>query len=138
MGQAQAHATATHVPQASPFQRVGGKAAVRALVDRFYDLMEADPAYAELRALHKPDLGPMRLSLTGFLIGWLGGPRDWFAENPGKCVMSAHRSVAIDAQVSGQWVDAMRRALADRGVDEDLADQINRVFGQMAQGMQNR
>ena len=56
------------------YETIGGASAVRAFVDRFYDLMEGEPAYAALRALHAPDLGPMRESLAGFLTAWLGGP----------------------------------------------------------------
>jgi len=41
------------------FEMVGGEAHVRALVDRFYDLMDLEPAYAHLRAVHGSDLlGP--------------------------------------------------------------------------------
>ena len=80
---------------ATPYDLIGGAPVIRRIVDRFYDLMDQDPAYAELRALHAPDLGPMRHSLSGFLNAWAGGPRDWFEENPGKCMMSAHKGIAI-------------------------------------------
>ena len=67
-------------PPATPYDRIGGREVLRAIVNRFYDLMDEDPAYAGLRAMHAEDLAPMRQSLTGFLTGWSGGPRDWFAE----------------------------------------------------------
>ena len=47
-------------PPTSPFERVGGHPAMRAITDRFYDLMEQDPAYAELRTMHAADLAPGR------------------------------------------------------------------------------
>ena len=119
----------------SPFDLVGGAAVVRRVVDRFYDLMDEQPAYAELRALHAPDLTPMRESLSGFLTGWLGGPRDWFAAHPGVCVMSAHAKIPVDRATAAQWCEAMARALADAGVDPDLAAQINTAFSRMSQGM---
>ena len=53
--------------QATPFDLIGGHPAIQRIVERFYDLMEQDPAYAELRALHAPDLSPMRRSLALFL-----------------------------------------------------------------------
>ena len=47
----------------SPFDRLGGHATMQAVCARFYDLMDSDPAYAELRAMHAADLAPMRNSL---------------------------------------------------------------------------
>ena len=50
------------------FDRVGGEARVRALVDRFYDLMDLEPAYAELRAVHPSTLEGSRDKLFWFLF----------------------------------------------------------------------
>ncbi len=121
--------------QHSPYQLLGGHAGVARIVDRFYDLMESDPAYAELRAMHQPDLTPMRRSLTGFLGAWFGGPRQWFVENPGKCMMSMHRGIAITASSAEQWTGAMARALADCSINEDLAARINGALAGMAANM---
>ena len=76
---------------------------MRAITERFYDLMEQDPEFAELRAIHAPDLAPMRESLPLFLAGWAGGPRDWFERNPGKCMMSMHAPFPINRQTAEQW-----------------------------------
>ncbi len=123
----------------TPFDRIGGKEVVRTLVNRFYDLMEGDPAYAQLRALHAPDLVPMRESLTGFLTAWMGGPRDWFTERPGACVMSAHKPFAIDATLRDQWLDAMRRAANDVLADDgEFVAAMMDAFTGMAEGMRNR
>ena len=123
---------------ASPYDLIGGAPVIRCIVDRFYDLMDQDPAYAELRALHAPDLGPMRHSLSGFLNAWAGGPRDWFEENPGKCMMSAHKPYVITKEVAAQWGDAMRRAIADVAPAEaDLAKAMGGVLDDLAKGMVN-
>ena len=118
-----------------PYEMIGGREAVHRIVNRFYDLMENDPRYAALRALHAEDLTPMRASLSGFLTGWLGGPRDWFDERPGVCVMSAHAQVPIDSETARQWMDAMAEAMTGSGVDPALAAKINEAFAQMATGM---
>lgn len=125
----------TAAPDVSPFDRVGGPVAVRRFVDRFYDLMDSDPAYGALRALHAGDLGPMRESLAGFLAGWLGGPRDWFIQRPGVCMMSAHARIPITPETARQWVEAMGRALDEASLDPALTAQIKTAFGRMAQGM---
>ncbi|OCC24017.1 globin [Croceicoccus estronivorus] len=122
--------------QATPFELLGGHPTIERIVERFYDLMEEDPAYAELRALHAPDLTPMRRSLALFLAAWCGGPRDWFDENPGKCMMSAHKGIAINRQVAEQWADAMGRAIADCGPDDQkLGAEMAEMLSRMARSM---
>ncbi len=116
----------------SPFEQIGGAEAISAIVDRFYDLMDEDPAYAELRAMHAADLGPMRHSLAGWLTAWAGGPRNWFAENPGKCIMRSHRALGIAPEIAEQWIDAMARSVsecgpADRELARTLAEQLERI-----------
>ena len=109
---------------------------MQAICNRFYDLMDSDPAYAELRAMHSPDLTRMRKSLAGFLAAWAGGPRDWFTDNPGKCMMSAHKPYAITPEVAAQWADAMKRAIADVAPkDATLAKAMGGVLEEMALGM---
>jgi truncated hemoglobin YjbI len=56
------------------YEWLGGDARVRALVDRFYDLMDLEPGYTELRQAHGPSLNDARDKLYWFLSGWLGGP----------------------------------------------------------------
>ena len=120
----------------SPFDRLGGHETFRAITDRFYDLMESEPAYAELRAIHAEDLAPMRKALPQFLAGWAGGPRDWFESNPGRCMMSVHKPFTINRKVAGQWAEAMKRAVADVATpDEAMAKQMGEVLAQLAKGM---
>lgn len=130
---------ATEAPEApalSPYDRIGGREVLRRITDRFYDLMDTDPAYAELRAMHAPDLSPMREALAGFLSGWCGGPRGWFEANPGKCMMSMHKPFPITRQTATQWADCMSRAIADAAPeDTEVADAMAQVLGQMANGM---
>ena len=64
-------------PGPTPFERLGGETGVRALVDRFYDLMDLEPAYAGIRALHPTALDGSRDKLFWFLCGWLGGPNHY-------------------------------------------------------------
>ena len=122
----------------TPFEKIGGRPVVQGLVDRFYDLMAQEPLYAQLRALHAADLAPMRESLTGFLTGWLGGPRDWFDQRPGACMMSIHRPLPITRETAHQWVDAMRRAIEAADVDPELGAQMGEALTRMATGMVRR
>ena len=125
--------TETAAVTESWFDRIGGTEPIRAMVDRFYDVMDADPAYARLRALHAHDLAPMRESLTGFLSGWLGGPRDWFAS--GKCVMGVHAPFTIDAGLRDEWLDAMSRAIIETIADPAIVSMLNASFFRVASAM---
>lgn len=129
-------ATAENEATITPFEQLGGRDVLERIVGRFYDLMEEDPAYARLRAIHAADLAPMRRSLAGFLTGWCGGPRDWFEENPGKCMMSMHAPFPIDADMAGQWAEAMERAIAGcNAADPELAKEIADLLGRIARSM---
>ncbi len=130
------HTPATEKLPNSPFHLLGGHPVVQAIVDRFYDLMDSDPAYAELRAMHAPDLTKMRSALAQFLAGWSGGPRDWFEANPGRCMMSVHKPYTITREAAGQWAEAMKRAIADVApANADLGRQMGEILSEMAVGM---
>lgn len=126
-------------PIPTPFQLIGGPEPVEAIVARFYALMDADPAYAALRAMHGEDLAPVRAGLAAYLTAWLGGPRDWFDIPGNGCIMSLHRPLPITPDLAGQWVAAMGRAIADQpGIDALFAAQMAQALGRMAHGMINR
>lgn len=120
-----------------PFERIGGRGPITRMVDRFYDLMESEPDFAELRAMHAPDLAPMRESLADFLIAWMGGPRDWFEKRPGACIMSAHRSMpGMNLAVATQWVLAMQQAAKETiPGDPDFVDSMISAFARMSKAM---
>ena len=125
-------AEAQHV---SLYETIGGQETVRKVTTTFYDLMETEPCYADLRALHPDDLTETRASLEGFLTAWLGGPRDWFARNPGKCIMSAHASVPITPETTQQWIEAMARAMGASGIEQGMAVRICLSLARMASAM---
>lgn len=120
----------------TPYEQIGGTPVLTALATRFYDRMDSDPAYARLRALHSADLEPIRDGLAGFLIGWTGGPRDWFEANPNRCMGSMHRHLAIDADLARQWADCMAGAIAEAGpADPEVAQALTDLMSRMAYGM---
>jgi hemoglobin len=122
----------------APYVRLGGAQAVRALVDRFYDLMELEPAYAELRRVHGNDLTSARDKLTWFLSGWLGGP-DLYIERFGHPRLRArHLPFSIGVVERDQWLACMNQAMQERGVDEDLRVRLLQAFFQTADWMRNR
>ena len=132
-------ASVTERPQ-TPFDRIGGREVIAVMVDHFYDIMDANPDYKALRAMHAPDLAPMRESLTDFLTAWMGGPRDWFEKRPGACIMSAHGGYpGMSAKTMAQWVAAMKEA-AELAVPEDsvFTDNMIAALSNMARSMAAR
>jgi hemoglobin len=123
---------------ATPYELLGGDAAIRAIVDRFYDLMDADPAYAALRGLHAADLGPMRGKLCDWFSEWLGGPRRYHARPDAVGIVAAHAPHAIDGAMRDQWLACMQRALDDCGASPAAQARIRPTMLGMAEFLRNR
>jgi hemoglobin len=122
---------------ATPFIQLGGEAAVRALVDRFYDLMDLEPAYARLRSLHPGTLDGSRDKLFWFLCGWLGGP-DHFVQRFGHPRLRArHLPFAIGIAERNQWLACMQQAMQEQKVDIVLRDRLAASFAGTADWMRN-
>jgi len=116
----------------TPYELIGGEAAVRRLADRFYEIMDTDPAAARIRAMHADDLIPIRQLLFEFLSGWLGGPPLYFQRTEHRCIMSAHRPYAIGETERDQWMACMRRAMDECGVAPKLRALMEQALLRMA------
>lgn len=122
----------------TPFDQLGGEPAVRALVDRFYDLMELEPQFQGLRALHPQDLQGSRDKLHWFLCGWLGGP-DHYIERFGHPRLRArHLPYAIGSAERDQWMACMLLAMEDCAVPQQLATRLAQALQGTADWMRNR
>jgi hemoglobin len=122
---------------ASAFERIGGEAAVRALVDRFYDLMDLDAAYAELRALHPGTLDGSRDKLFWFLCGWLGGPQHYTARFGHPMLRARHLPYRIGIRERDQWLACMQQAMTERQLGPLLAQRLAESFFGTADWMRN-
>ena len=123
---------------ATPFEHLGGEAAVRTLVERFYDLMDLEPDYAALRATHGNTLDDARQKLFWFLCGWLGGP-DHYVERFGHPrLRMRHLPFSIGVKERDQWVACMDQAMRETGVPEALRQRLAQSFFQTADWMRNR
>lgn len=128
----------TEAQTGTPFERLGGEGGVRALVDRFYDLMDLEPAYAEIRAMHPGTLDGSRDKLFLFLCGWLGGP-DLYVQRHGHPRLRArHLPYAIGIRERDQWMACMIQALHEQQIDETLAERLADSFFGTADWMRNR
>ncbi len=125
-------------PFDTPFEWIGGEARIQLLVDRFYDLMDLEPAYAALRATHGADLTIARERLFMFLCGWMGGP-DYYIEKHGHPrLRMRHMPFSIGIKERNEWVACMDQAMSETGVPDDLRNRLNVSFFQTADWMRNR
>jgi hemoglobin len=112
-------------PVDTPYDRLGGEAAVRALVERFYDAMtELEPALARLHPCD--DRGYVvrasRDRFALFFIGWLGGPQDYVAQHGHPRLRMRHARVPVDTTMAHAWMRCMTHALDASGVEQDVRD----------------
>ncbi|MBE0549172.1 MAG: group II truncated hemoglobin [Rubrivivax sp.] len=118
--------------------RLGGESGVRALVDRFYDLMDLEPGYAGIRALHPGTLEGSRDKLHAFLCGWLGGP-DLYVQRYGHPRLRArHLPYAIGIAERDQWMACMIQAMQEQKLETTLAQRLAESFFGTADWMRNR
>ena len=87
----------------TPFEWIGGETQVKALVDRFYDLMDLERGFTALRAVHGNDLQGSRDKLFWFLCGWLGGPQHYTDRLATRCYARAicTQKSAFSREISG-------------------------------------
>jgi len=111
---------------------------VRALVDRFYDLMDLEPAYAGIRRLHRTSLDHARDKLHWFLCGWLGGP-DLYVQRFGHPRLRArHLPFAIGIAERDQWMACMQQAMRECDMAPDLQARLTAALFNTADWMRNR
>jgi len=125
-------------PFDTPFEWIGGEARVRALTERFYDLMDLESGYAELRAAHGPDLHNARERLFMFLCGWLGGPSYYTDQFGHPRLRMRHMPFAIGIKERDQWVACMDQAMGETEVPESLRTRLKNSFFQTADWMRNK
>ena len=121
----------------TPFDWMGGEPQVKALVERFYDLMDLEPGYAELRAVHGSDLASAREKLFWFLCGWLGGPQHYTERFGHPRLRARHMPFKIGILERDQWLACMDQAMGEVGVDQALRVRLDESFFKTAHWMRN-
>ena len=122
----------------TPYELMGGDTRVRELVDRFYDLMELEPAYLQLRRVHGSSLGSAREKLYLFLSGWLGGPPLYIERYGHPMLRARHLPFAIGTEERDQWMACMVRAMEEVELPRELREPLAAAFFRTADWMRNR
>ena len=124
--------------QETHYQRIGGEQGVKALVDRFYNLMDTLPEAADIRRIHAANLSSARSKLFDFLSGWMGGPPLFVEKYGHPRLRQRHLPFPIGTKERDQWLLCMYRAMADTHVPEDLAEELKPLFFRTADFMRNQ
>lgn len=121
----------------SLYQRIGGAKPLRQMVDRFYDLMELEPEFAGIRAMHPTPTDGSRDKLFWFLSGWMGGPDLYISQFGHPRLRARHLPFAIGVSERDQWLRCMAWAMQDVGIAEELQLHLMNSFFQTADWMRN-
>jgi hemoglobin len=128
----------TQLPVLTHYQRIGGEAKIRALVDRFYELMDTLPEAYGIRKMHTEDLQDINEKLFQFLSGWMGGPQLYVEQHGHPMLRRRHLPFQIGDTERDQWMLCMNQALEDVVEDEALRCELSDAFAKVADHMRNR
>jgi hemoglobin len=126
------------VTSPTPFEQLGGADAVRALVDRFYDLMDTAPEAAAIRALHARNLKVSREKLTMYLTGWTGGPPLYEQAYGHPRLRMRHLPFPIASRERDEWLWCMDRALDGQPMPDEVRAFLREKLHALADHMRNR
>jgi len=105
---------------ATPYERIGGDAAVRHLCQRFYALMDTLPEARACRAIHPESLAGSEQKLFEYLSYWFGGPPLFVERHGAPMLRRRHLHVPIGrAEIEG-WIACFRGAWAETVDDAEL------------------
>ena len=127
-------------PDDTPFHRLGGADAVKALVEAFYDAMFLHEPV--LTGLHQIDetgnvTRVMRDRFALFLIGWLGGPDDYMAKHGHPRLRMRHARTPVDEAMRDAWLRSMAKAMDALKVSGDLRSYLDARFSEVAEFLRN-
>jgi hemoglobin len=120
------------------YQRIGGAEKVRALVQRFYQLMDELPEAYGIRKLHAQDLQGATDKLYKFLTGWMGGPQLYVEQYGHPMLRARHLPFGISSVERDQWLLCMNQALSEVVEDVALRQELSDAFAKVADHMRNR
>jgi len=128
----------TDTPPLSHYHRIGGEEKIRALVKRFYQLMDTLPEAQGIRRMHEENLDEIEEVLFKFLTGWMGGPQLYIQERGHPMLRRRHLPFSIGDSERDQWMQCMNQALNEIVEDAGLRQELSAAFLKVADHMRNR
>lgn len=106
---------------ATLYDRIGGAATVRRIVDEFYPRVQADP---ELKDLFPDEIGPVQEKQYLFLTQFFGGPALYTETHGHPMLRARHMPFPIDEGKARAWLRCMAAALTAVELEQDLREEI--------------
>ncbi len=106
----------------SDYDRVGGGPAIRAVVDRFYELVLGDERLASY--FHGTDVAQLKRHQVLLISQVLGGP----ASYDGRDLREAHDGLQITRDAYDQVVAYLAQALQEAGVEQEIIARVGDVL----------
>ena len=122
----------------SLYELIGGETGLRALVERFYDLIESAPEAAQIRALHPKSLKQSREKFFMFLSGWSGGPQLYIEKYGHPRLRMRHMPFSIGELERDQWIWCMHKALDESQLDPRAVEYLKKHLAESADFLRNR
>jgi hemoglobin len=108
---------------ASDYERVGGGPAIKAVVDRFYELVLADPQLSGF--FGDADLPRLKRHQVLLVSQVMGGP----AQYDGRDLQSAHKGLDISGDDFNLVVAYLAQALGEAGVPFEVITRVGAQLG---------
>jgi len=123
-------------PAPTPFDALGGEEKIRAVVERFYDIIDADAPV--LRAMLPADDSVSREKLYEYLVEWTGGPDLYSSHRGHPRLRMRHIPFAIGEEEVDTWLACMEQALNGTHVEGDVRAFLDERITDLAHHMRNQ
>lgn len=121
----------------TPYEQLGGEAGIRALVHRFYELMDDLPETNAVRQMHPESLAGTETVFFEYLSGWFGGPALYTEKKGHPRLRMRHAPYAVSQAMRDEWMLCMTQTLTEQVANVELRDQLTHTFAQMANHLIN-
>ncbi|MFK8011681.1 MAG: group II truncated hemoglobin [Marinicellaceae bacterium] len=102
------------------YKAAGEEQGIRKLVDEFYHQMETLKRGDHIRKMHTEDIFIIKDKLSVFLMGWLGGPRNYAKKYGQMSIPMAHQHLIIGEKQKDDWLFCMKEALKLQDYDNEF------------------
>lgn len=120
----------------TPYEALGGDGVIRSIVDRFYDIVDADAPV--LRGMLPKDDSVSRDKLSAYLVEWTGGPAVYTPTRGHPRMRMRHLPFAIGEAEVTIWLACMARALDDNNVRGQVRAFLDNRLTNLAHHMRNQ